>query len=371
MRNSVPDAILRLQRSRSEKDHEIQIRNSATERGVRFMKLTETPCLAKLPTPFLLTLALAGSLMIFAAWDQSYWWRTNEDYSFGWLVPFFVVYVMRDRWPELVARQSAPDREAPKASALWALVPPIAGAALPVGSLLFLGGAFYRSAAGATHLSSQAITLGMCAITLSSIFFMAPSDGSAAPEDRARGRLSVASLFAFPVLVWSISAPMLSSVENRLSLYLGEQITGIVFYFFDLLGLTLVRNGNVLLLPSGNIGVEEACSGIRSLTGCLFAGCFFAAVFVRAWWRKMALVGSSLLFAFVANLLRSLFLTAWAYRYGAKSIEGSLHDLSGYLVLLLAVLALFCVLPFVDESSRKTQETGATRSRACGSHPAQ
>ena len=48
----------------------------------------------------------------------------------------------------------------------------------------------------------------------------------------------------------------------------------------DYLFITDVVQGNVLALPTGNVGVEDACSGIRSLTGCLFAGSFLAAVFV-------------------------------------------------------------------------------------------
>lgn len=320
------------------------------------MKPNEMSSSAKLPASFRLTLAVAAGLMAFAAWDQTFWWMTNENYSFGWVVPFFVFYVLRDRWTELRIRLSASVSETANAAVdapLWKLLPWAAGCALVLGPLLFLGGAFYRAAAGAAHLSSQAITLGMCATVLSSLFFATPCDRSARSETQIRRRWSVVALFIFPVLVWSVSAPMLSSVEDALALYLGHQISSLVFWLFDLLGLTLVQNGNVLLLPSGNVGVEEACSGVRSLTGCLFAGSFFAAVFVRRAWKKAALIGASLVFAAVANLLRSLFLTGWAYRYGAKSIEGTLHDLTGYFVLLVAVIALFCLLPFIDETSRK------------------
>jgi exosortase/archaeosortase family protein len=96
------------------------------------------------------------------------------------------------------------------------------------------------------------------------------------------------------------------------------------------------------------VGVAEACSGIRSLTGCLFAGSFLAAVFLQSRWKQAALVIAALLFAFAANLLRSIFLTSWAYRHGAGSIEGTIHDISGYAVLGLTVVALLCLLPILD-----------------------
>jgi len=58
---------------------------------------------AAIPAPFLCGLLLAGGFMAFTAWDQSYWWRIREDYSFGWLVPLFVGYLIYDRWPKVTA----------------------------------------------------------------------------------------------------------------------------------------------------------------------------------------------------------------------------------------------------------------------------
>ena len=101
-------------------------------------------------------------------------------------------------------------------------------------------------------------------------------------------------------------------------------------------------------LFNGNVGVEEACSGIRSLTGCLFAGSFFAAVFLEKRWKKIALVVAALLLAFVTNLARSLFLTAWAYNHGPESIGGAMHDLAGYAVLGLTVAGQLCLLPMLN-----------------------
>jgi exosortase len=152
---------------------------------------------------------------------------------------------------------------------------------------------------------------------------------------------------------------LLTSVDTSLALYLMHKVTSIVFVVFDGLGLTLEQHGNVLILPSGSVGVEEACSGVRSLTGCLFAGSFLAAVFVRSYWRKLWLMIASLLFAFGANLLRSIFLTSWAYYHGAKSIEGTIHDASGYAVLGIAVVALLCLLPIIDRRPPPTAQPSA------------
>lgn len=55
-----------------------------------------------------------------------------------------------------------------------------------------------------------------------------------------------------------------------------------------------------------------------------------------------------MLLAFVTNLMRSLFLTAWAYAYGPKAIEGTVHDVTGHSVLGLTVVGLLCLLPLLN-----------------------
>ena len=35
--------------------------------------------------------------------DQMHWWRLKPEYMFGWLVPFFVGFVVLDRWPRTKA----------------------------------------------------------------------------------------------------------------------------------------------------------------------------------------------------------------------------------------------------------------------------
>ena len=47
----------------------------------------------------LVALSLLLGLIFYTVWDQIYWWGEREDYSFGYLVPLFVAYVLYDRWP--------------------------------------------------------------------------------------------------------------------------------------------------------------------------------------------------------------------------------------------------------------------------------
>ncbi|HYP17489.1 MAG TPA: exosortase/archaeosortase family protein [Opitutus sp.] len=317
-----------------------------------------------LSASLLAALGLASGFLAFVTWDQSHWWRTKEDYSFGWLVPAFAAFVVYDRWTRITAaaaRCADPGSVRATGVAKWVLRAAV-GFALCGGVLLFLLGAFYRAGAGASHPGTLAITLGASAIVLSLVFLNAPaapaSTGGKLLDD-ARVRLT--ALFLFPALVWLVSAPMVSVVESQLNLVLLRKVVTVVSLVFDVLGLPIEQQGNVLLLPTGRVGVEDACSGIRSLTACLFAGSFLAAVYLEQLWKKIALVGAAMGFGFLTNLARGLFLTAWAYRHGPSAIEGRVHDLAGYAVLGLTVLGLLSLLPLLN--LRWSEPADAERTR--------
>ena len=301
--------------------------------------------MAAVTAPFLAALLLGAGFLAFVAWDQSHWWRIKEDYQFGWLVPVLAGYVIYDRWPRITAAIAACGAEGSPRAAGWQqwLLRLTVGAAMLFGALMFLLGSFYRAGAGTSQPGTLAITMGAVAILLPLLFVNAPFFAEATegrPEAPPRcsmfndPRVRLAALFMFPVLVWLVSAPMVSAIESQLSLFLLHKVVGVVaFVFVDVLGLPIEQQGNVLALPGGNVGVEDACSGIRSLTASLFAGSFLAAVFLEKLWKKVALVASSMALVFLANLARSLFLTAWAYRHGPSAIEGAVHDVAGYAVL--------------------------------------
>ncbi len=293
-------------------------------------------------------LIVGAAYMIFLTVDQMHWWQLRADYSFGWLVPLFAGYVLWERWPQLrnCARPTVPS---PLAMPWRILLTTLAGVMLAIGLAVFALGALYRAGSGITQPGSLALAAGFACLFPAMAYLGTPGggvEGSTAKWSDAR--LRAAGLVLFPALVWLISAPLVSAVENAISLFLLRKVVAVVFSIFGFLGYPLVQEGNVLMLPRGQVGVADACSGIRSLTGCLFAGSFLAAVFLDRFWKKALLVVAAMGFAFFTNLLRSLFLTAWAYAHGSEAIEGALHDATGYAVLGLTCLGLFALLPLFN-----------------------
>ncbi len=301
---------------------------------------------------------------LYTVWDQFYWWSTREDYSFGFLVPLFASYVIYDRWPLIKSYLAGENLESadepvkqkaflPARSADW-----IAGVVFLAGGCLFAIGALLRAVTGPQNPASLAIAVGFSGLVLSTLFIMVEErpDGSAMS---LQNRLNFTGQFLFPALIWLISAPLVSVLETKIRVFLLTQVTVVVFTLFDVMGLEIEREGNILFLPQGRVGVEEACSGIYSLTACIFVGTFLAAVFLDRFWKKALLVFAAMLLAVLTNLIRSLFLTSWAYFYGPGAINdtwslpligdiGSVHDVMGLAVLGITSICLLLMIPIFN-----------------------
>jgi len=312
-------------------------------------------------------IAAAFILLGFAAlmvWDQIFWWANNEDYSFGFLVPFFVGYVLYFRWPTIrsyLFRGAGPDEEPAPDNSPQALTRTLEWLAVIgfLGSLLLFGiGMLIRMATGPQNPASLAVAMSFAGMLLSAVFIFTKETVDGRPMS-LKARFAVTLLFVFPALIWLLSAPMVAVLDNKIRVFLMNKVTVVVFGLFDFLGYEIERQGNVLILPEGSVGVEEACSGIRSLTGCLFAGSFFGAVFLKQFWKKSLMVFLAMCLAVLMNLIRSMFLTIWSYHYGPNAIDaewrlpiigdiGTVHDVTGLLIMVVTCIGLMMFLPIFN-----------------------
>lgn len=307
---------------------------------------------------------LAG-FALYLIWDQFHWWGTREDYSFGYLVPLFVGYVIYDRWPRIRCflrhGRSLSTEDSAEQPVVAGKHPMLEGLALVIcfGSVvLFATGALIRSATGPQDAASLVVAASFAGLLMSTIFIFAKERADGQPMS-LQARISLTVLFLFPAFIWLLSAPMVSFLETKIRVFLLNKVTVVVFGLLEFLGFELRREGNILILPEGRVGVEEACSGIRSLTACLFAGSFLAAVFLNRLWKKVLLVGAAMCLAVLTNLVRSLFLTLWTYYRGEGAINesvllpllgdiGNVHDVTGMLILVVTCVGLLGLLPIFN-----------------------
>jgi exosortase len=151
-----------------------------------------------------------------------------------------------------------------------------------------------------------------------------------------------ASHFAFPFCFALVALPWPEVMRQPLVVGLTPAITAAVANVVNELGQPAIVRGNVIEVSSGLVGVEEACSGIRSLQSMIMIALFlgeYGRFAVRRRWVLMA-VGIGL--AVVVNFLRTSFLVWEAARHGAAAIA-QWHDAVGYATLGLTIGSLVLI----------------------------
>jgi exosortase len=122
------------------------------------------------------------------------------------------------------------------------------------------------------------------------------------------------------------------------------------------IGIPVLRSGNLLELPSQTLNVAEACSGIRSLLSLAFLALVYAYFRENRAWVRGLLFLCSVPIAIGANAIRvavtgvlSEMNNAWA--------SGIYHEAEGYIVFAIALASLIGVHMFVNLVSAKVAST--------------
>ncbi|MDR2844751.1 MAG: exosortase/archaeosortase family protein [Puniceicoccales bacterium] len=306
-------------------------------------------------------------------WDQWSQWSTREDYTFGYLVPFFCLYVLYDRWPQLKAILSGETETEGKTASVPSPSPRIWDTLVCVGlvfSLFLFGlGASMFAISGPNILATWFNTCGFIATFLGAAWLFIEHDGTGRALS-FNERMTFIGLLVFPALVWFISGPFLYLVDTSIKIYLLREVTGAVVALMNGLDFNVEQQGNTILLPQlladgqhDSVGVADACSGIRSLTACVFMGAFLSAIFIIGAVRKLVLLGLSIVFAILLNVLRTSFLTLWAFKHGSRALDfdlwgntpksaeftlGTVHDIAGYVAMGITFVLLVAMLPLVN-----------------------
>ncbi len=306
----------------------------------------------------------------FTTWDQWAIWSTKEDYGFGYLVPLFSGYVLWERWDDLkallVGTRSIPSAPSPRLVIIAAQV--IAFAALATFGLGAAARAIFGTGIGPTLAISFGLTGTALALTFISV--RGPQD----TEATSYARWSAVGLMIFPTAVWLISGPFLFLIDNQIKGALLTNVTEIVSGILRASDQAIRVSGNTIIFPNGDaVGVAEACSGIRSLSACVFAGAFLGAVFLEggfpgALLRRVAMIALSGLTAILLNIGRNTYLTFYALRHSSKSLErdwngiehgqvgfsalGTIHDLAGNVAMVAALIILVACVPLLNRIGR-------------------
>jgi exosortase len=109
----------------------------------------------------------------------------------------------------------------------------------------------------------------------------------------------------------------------------------------ELMGYSVLREGNILELVGTKLSVEEACSGIRSLLAILFMCVLYNYFFVRGNFMRALLLVMAVPIAILGNVGR-IIATGIASQHNRELIHGTAHEAFGYVSVVVAGIG--CVL---------------------------
>jgi len=231
-------------------------------------------------------------------------WYHDENYSHGFLVPIIAGYFFWQRWPDLKERLVKPDG---------------------LGLVVIVWGVFQLLVA---WLGSEYFTMRTSLIVLlagMTLFWF--------------GR-EVLTGMALPLGYLIFMVPIPYIVYDMVAFPLKLFVTKVSVAFLKIVGVVVVREGNIIMFPTTTLEVADACSGIRSLISLLAIAVAYSFLMKTSNIRRWIIIFSAIPIAVATNALRVIVTGILAQWWGAKAAEGFFHEFAGMVVFVLAMVML-------------------------------
>lgn len=260
-------------------------------------------------------------------------WTINEQYHYGYLVPFICGYLMFLRWEDQPSTQ--PQGGLLANLILWGVV-------------LFL---FPLKIVLESNPDWRMVywvhALLVCGATCVVLWHW--------------GGKTWALWFVPALAVMLFAVPWPTSMERSLILGLMEMVAAITVEILNLLGINAMQQGNLIQLSTGTVGVEEACSGVRSFQSTLMAAWFLGELFRFRVGIRIGLMLFGTVVSMLFNIGRTFLLTYLSYKNGAEFMA-SWHDSVGYLVSFLSFFVLLIVALIITRMHKRPEKKRHTAS---------
>ncbi len=233
-------------------------------------------------------------------------WTTDDDVSHGFFVPLVAGYIAWSRRERLVSIEWKP--------AWWG-----------IGVLVWAALQAYLGMLGAElFLQRTAFLISVLGVLL------------------LLGGTALVRELAFPLLLLPFMVPLPTVVYNQITFPLQLFASGVAEKSLEILNIPVLRDGNILELPSQKLSVAEACSGIRSLLSLSFLSLVYAYFFDRKVWMRWVLLIATIPIAIIANSAR-VTLTGVLSEIDPSLAEGFFHEAEGWVIFVVALVILILV----------------------------
>jgi exosortase len=169
---------------------------------------------------------------------------------------------------------------------------------------------------------------------------------------------------AFPIAFLLLMIPLPTIVFNQIAFPLQLLASRAGEAVINLAGIPVLREGNVLQLPSRSLEVAEACSGIRSLVSLVMLAIVLGHFTEPRIGRRILIAFAAIPIAIVANAARVAGTGLASELVSPAAAEGFLHTFSGWILFVAAFIGLVAV-------QRALAGMPADSSAAAGARPRQ
>jgi exosortase len=141
---------------------------------------------------------------------------------------------------------------------------------------------------------------------------------------------------AFPIFLLFFMIPIPAIIYNQITLPLQYRASEMAEWSLNAIGIPVLREGNILELPTEKLSVVEACSGIRSLLTLSFLSLVYGYFFEKRAGLRVALFLATVPIAILANSIR-VTLTGVLSQYRPELAHGFFHSAEGWVIFMVAL----------------------------------
>jgi exosortase/archaeosortase family protein len=146
--------------------------------------------------------------------------------------------------------------------------------------------------------------------------------------------------FAFSICLIFAVIPWPGVAEDFIIQGLMQVATSVTVEVLNLFHVPALQHGNLIEIRTGLLGIDEACSGIRSLQATVMISLFLGELYRAAWRRRVVLILCGILIAFFCNVGRA-FLLSWVAANDGIEVVAKWHDPAGFTILGACFLLLW------------------------------